>query len=254
MALWLIPAFALTALLYASAGFGGGSTYTALLALAGTDYRILPSVSLLCNIVVVAGGTWRHARAGTLPFRRVLPLVALSVPLAWMGGLTPISERAFLWTLAVSLGIAGTLLLLRKASQGSLATARRKTSPFDLAAGAGCGYLAGLVGIGGGIFLAPLLHLTRWGPAREIAATASLFILVNSVAGLIGQAMKLSASGGAGLAGLPSYWPLIAAVLLGGQIGSWLGIKRLAPLLLARITGALILFVAGQLAWRLAGF
>jgi uncharacterized protein len=105
-----------------------------------------------------------------------------------------------------------------------------------------------LVGIGGGIFLAPLLHLTGWGTPRAIAATASLFILVNSLAGLGGQATKLIASGEAS-AILP-WWPLALGVLIGGQIGSHLGLKLFTELLLRRATGLLILFVAGQLLWR----
>ena len=128
---------------------------------------------------------------------------------------------------------------------------RVKSGALDIAAGAGSGYLAGLVGIGGGIFLAPILHLTRWGTPRNIAATASLFILVNSAAGLAGQLMKLNAGGGGVVAILP-YWPLFAAVLIGGQIGSFAAIRLLSQSLVRRATAILILYVAAQLLWRLA--
>lgn len=107
MPIWLIPAFLGTALLYASVGFGGGSTYNALLALAGVDYRVLPAIALTCNIIVVIGGTWRFHRAGLLPWRRALPLVLVSAPFAGLGGLTPITETAFLALLASSLFVAG---------------------------------------------------------------------------------------------------------------------------------------------------
>ncbi len=248
---WLTPAFFLTALLYASVGFGGGSTYNALLALADVDYRLLPAVALTCNILVVIGGTWRFHKAGLLPWKRALPLVIISAPFAWAGGLTPIKETLFLSLLAGSLFVAGAALLLQKDRVHEEAVPDRKATIADLLTGAGVGYLAGLVGIGGGIFLAPYLHITRWAGAKQIAATASLFILVNSVAGLGGQLLKLGGSGA--LPDVAAYWPLALAVIVGGQIGSFAGTKVLSPTLVKRATGVLILYVAGQLVWKLLG-
>jgi uncharacterized protein len=248
---WLIPAFLITALLYASVGFGGGSTYSALLALSGIDYRILPAISLVCNIIVVTGGTIRFARAGLLDWRRALPLALVAAPFAWAGGLTPIKETTFLTLLAVSLAAAGVALLVQRKQPApqSLVTMSSSKRSLTLAVSVGLGYLAGLVGIGGGIFLAPFLHLIRWGKAQAIAATASLFILINSVAGLIGQGIKLSSNGQ--FPALASHWPLGLSVLIGGQIGSMLGIKLFSPDALRRLTGVLVLYVAGQLAWKL---
>lgn len=248
---WLTPAFFLTALLYASVGFGGGSTYNALLALADVDYRLLPAVALTCNILVVIGGTWRFHKAGLLPWKRALPLVIISAPFAWAGGLTPIKETLFLSLLAGSLFVAGAALLLQKDRVHEEAVPDRKATIADLLTGAGVGYLAGLVGIGGGIFLAPYLHITRWAGAKQIAAAASLFILVNSVAGLGGQLLKLGGSGA--LPDVAAYWPLALAVIVGGQIGSFAGTKVLSPTLVKRATGVLILYVAGQLVWKLLG-
>lgn len=251
MPIWLIPAFLGTALLYASVGFGGGSTYNALLALAGVDYRILPAIALMCNIVVVIGGTWRFHRAGLLPWRRALPLVLVSAPFAGLGGLTPITETAFLALLASSLFVAGFALLVQRDQPSETASAQldRKTGFADMLTGAGVGYLAGLVGIGGGIFLAPYLHMTRWAAAKQIAATASLFILINSITGLAGQLVKLGSTGT--LPEVAGYWPLALAVVIGGQMGSIAGIRLLSPTLVRRATGLLILYVAAQLAWRL---
>lgn len=275
MSFWLTPAFFITALLYASVGFGGGSTYNALLALAGVDYRVLPAVALTCNILVVIGGTWRFHKAGLMPWKRALPLVVISAPFAWAGGLTPIREALFLSLLAGSLLVAGLALLLQKeapepsplrldqpeADQVSLPSrlreglgegpSDRKATIADLLTGAGVGYLAGLVGIGGGIFLAPYLHITRWAGSKAIAATASLFILVNSIAGLGGQLLKLGNSGG--LPDVAAYWPLALAVVIGGQLGSFASTKLLSPTLVKRATGVLILYVAGQLVWKLVG-
>lgn len=248
---WLTPAFFLTALLYASVGFGGGSTYNALLALADVDYRLLPAVALTCNILVVIGGTWRFHKAGLLPWKRALPLVVISAPFAWAGGLTPIKETLFLSLLAGSLFVAGAALLLQKDRVHEEAVPDRKATIADLLTGAGVGYLAGLVGIGGGIFLAPYFHITRWAGAKQIAATASLFILVNSIAGLGGQLLKLGGSGA--LPDVAAYWPLALAVIIGGQIGSFAGTKVLSPTLVKRATGVLILYVAGQLVWKLLG-
>jgi uncharacterized protein len=247
MSLGLIAGFFGTALLYASVGFGGGSTYTALLTLSGVDYRILPLVSLACNVIVVTGGTIRYARAGLIPWKRVLPLVIVSAPMAFLGGLTPIKQPVFMALLGGSLLVAGLLLLFqREREDGSQSLPANLVTEGVL--GGMVGYLSGVVGIGGGIFLAPILHLMRWGQARSIAATASLFILVNSIAGIVGQAIKLGHNGQ--IAAITPYWPLAIAVLIGGQIGSHLGIRILSPALVRRATGILILYVSIQLLWK----
>jgi uncharacterized membrane protein YfcA len=242
---FLVAAFFLTALLYASVGFGGGSTYIALLVLAGVSAQLVPVVAPLCNIVVVTGGTIRFARAGLVPWRRVLPLVIVSAPLAYLGGFTPIKQATFIAILGASLFVAGLLLLFQR-TWAAEAT-RKTTTVGEAALGGAVGYLSGLVGIGGGIFLSPLQHLMRWAPPRQIAATASVFILVNSVAGLAGQLTKL---GTKGLASLANFWPLLVAVLLGGQIGTHAGIKLFSEPAVRRATGVLILYVSGQLLWK----
>lgn len=243
--LWLAGAFLATALLYASVGFGGGSTYNALLALAGTDYRILPLIALSCNIVVVAGSSLRYARAGITPWRGALGLTALAAPAALLGGLTPIGEGAFLLLLGASLVLTGlTLLIPIRDAKASEPTAMARLMPF---AAVPLGYLAGLVGIGGGIFLAPLLHLVRWRDARAIAATASLFILINSLSGLAGQLLK----GGVERfeAAIAFGLPLLLAVAIGGQIGSVLAVRFLPRHWIRWLTAALTLWVGLRLLW-----
>lgn len=236
MPVWLIPGFFGTALLYASVGFGGGSTYSALLALAGTDFRILPIISLACNIVVVTGGVIRFARAGEMPWRGALTISLVAAPLAFLGGLTPIKQATFLTILGASLVFAALALLIPVRQTGDSPAPPRRTWPMALAA-APLGYLAGLVGIGGGIFLAPLLHLTRWNSARRIAATASLFILINSVTGLAGQLAKSGvARFGEALGGA---LPLLVAVAIGGQIGSYLALRYLPAKVIRWLTAAL---------------
>jgi uncharacterized protein len=248
----LAALFLLTALLYASVGFGGGSTYSALLVLAEADYRLLPSIALVCNLLVVSGGTLRFARAGHLDLRRAWPWVVVSVPAAWLGGRLPIAEPLFIGLLGLTLAAAGLLMLGSRGGPVSASQApwpRRRELWLAVPAGTLLGLLAGLVGIGGGIFLAPLLYLSRWGSARAIAATCSFFILVNSLAGLGGQLMKLGDAGALEL--VSDYWMLFPAVLIGGQIGSLAGARYLKPQLLQTLTAVLILYVAARLLLRL---
>ena len=242
--------FALTALIYASVGFGGGSSYTALLVLSSTDYQILPLISLACNLVVASGGVWRFAQAGEIPWGRALPLCALSVPLAWVGGTLKVPEALFIGLLGASLFAAGLLLLLsgQKTAQSEAAENPRRAGGREIAIGGGLGLLSGVVGIGGGIFLAPILHLTRWAGARAVAGTAALFILLNSIAGMLGQVTKLG--GEARLGDAAAYWPLLLAVLVGGQIGSRLGVAILPEIWLRRLTALLVLAVAVRLLLR----
>ena len=244
--IWLPPAFFATALLYASVGFGGGSTYNALLSLAQFDYRLLPIVSLACNVMVVSGSTIRFARAKVVPWRRALLLALIAAPLAYLGGRHQIKESTFLVLLGISLILAGLALFVPRAADGE-AEPRPLAKWMPLAV-APLGYLAGLVGIGGGIFLAPLLHYTRWAGARAIAATTSLFILINSLSGLVGQLSK----NGVGIFGaaLSDALPLLTAVVLGGQLGSLLALRWLPERVIRALTAALTIWAGGQLLYR----
>jgi uncharacterized membrane protein YfcA len=236
----LALAFGVTALLYASVGFGGGSTYSALLALSGLEYRLLPLISLACNIVVVSGSSIRFARAGLTPWKKALVIVALGAPMSFLGGLTPIKEATFLTLLGGSL-VLTALTMLVPVRENQVGEPTRAARFMPLAA-APLGYFAGLVGIGGGIFLAPLLHLTRWHEARGIAATASPFILVNSLFGLAGQMVK----NGPDVFGqaISAALPLLVAVVIGGQIGS-LMVARMLPQQWIRWLTALLIAVVG---------
>ena len=238
----LALAFFVTALLYASVGFGGGSTYTALLALAEVDYRLLPLLSLACNLVVV-GSSVRFGRAGVTPWRGAILLTGLAAPAAFIGGLTPIGEAGFLALLGGSLVFTALSMLLPVAG-GDPTRPTRFARSMPLVA-VPLGYLAGLVGIGGGIFLAPLLHLVRWNDARAIAATASLFILVNSLFGLAGQVVK-NGSGRLGAA-VELGLPLLVAVAVAGQVGSLLALKYLPQRWIRWGTAALTAWVGGRL-------
>lgn len=242
-------AFFITALLYSSVGFGGGSTYNALLALALADISTVPVIALACNILVVAIGSWRFIRSGHVQWRRFWPLAALSVPAALLGGYLPVPAWLFVGLLALALAASGLLMLWqplwrREAPQGASASSR----PADLVSGGALGLLAGITGIGGGIYLSPLLHLRRWADSKAIAGTCALFILVNSIGGLVGQLLK---SGGVAMVHvLQANWPLFPAVALGGLAGSSLGSLKLGNDLMRILTALLILYVAVRLGLR----
>jgi hypothetical protein len=238
--------FCVTALLYASVGFGGGSTYNALLVLADTDYRILPSVALVCNIIVVAGGAWQYRRSGDLSLAFALPFVALSIPMAWFGGSVPIQRETFVMLLGLSLLAAGLTMWFQPPDSKAAPPGSPLVNWFvGLPVGGAIGFISGMVGIGGGIFLAPCLHLLRLAQPKRIAATSSFFILVNSIAGLIGQTTKRGTT--AHLAELVDYAWLGLAVFIGGQIGSRLSTQALSGRIVKKLTAVLVLYVAGRL-------
>lgn len=245
--------FFITALIYASVGFGGGSTYNAILMLMDTDYRIIPLLALSCNIIVVAGGLFHFHRNGYLTPKRLLPWMVFSIPSSFVGGLIPIPEHAFTLLLGLALMASGLKLLWpEQENSTSLQPPVRMFNHSPAILGTGLGLAAGLTGIGGGIFLAPVLHFIKWGNAKQIAAGCALFILVNSLAGMAGQIIKMNDTGTLAMA-VP-YWFLFPAVMIGGQIGSHLGAGRMNMNLVKKITGILILYVSARLLLKFAAF
>ncbi len=249
--IFLTLAFLVTSFLYACVGFGGGSTYNALLVLADTNYKTIPFLSLLCNIIVVSGGVWHFSREGHLQTHRVLPWIVFSIPASFLGGLIPVPEMFFTGLLGFALLFSGIRLLLPEKNQILLRSNMAYHRWLAPSLGTLLGALAGITGIGGGIFLAPILHLLRWGNAKQVAGTCALFILVNSVAGIAGQTIKAESSA------LPSlllpYWALLPAVFIGGQIGSWLGASKINTIMVKKMTAILILYVAAKLIIKFVG-
>ena len=238
--------FLITAILYSSVGFGGGSTYLALLLIWGIPYFIFPVIALSCNIIVVSGNCFNYIRAGNLNLKLLIPYLVGSIPLAYIGGSLPIEKRLFEILLFLVLATAGTLLLFNFKSYNNREESYQKIPvPISIVIGGILGFISGGVGIGGGIFLSPILFLIRAGRPKYIITTASLFILINSISGIIGQLTKNTV-----LTEIQNYWYLLVAVLIGGQIGNFLNLKIFPTRFFALLTGVLVLFVAFKMGIR----
>ena len=232
--------FFVTALLYSSVGFGGGSTYLALLLIWEIPYYILPVIALGCNIIVVSGNSINYIKAGNLNLKLLTPYLIGSVPMAFIGGTLEIEKNIFEVLLFFVLLVSGLLLLFNfKAYDDNENKYKEVKYIYSLFIGSIIGILSGIVGIGGGIFLSPILFLLRAGLPKHIVTTSSIFILINSFAGIIGQLTKSYV-----LNDIIEYWYLLFFVLIGGQIGNYLNLKILPTRFLALITSCLVIFVA----------
>lgn len=243
MFFWLPVLFFVVAAVYSMAGFGGGSSYIAILLVSGFPNPHIPALALVCNLIVSSQGSLILIRRGQLFVRPVLPLLGGSMPAAFIAGAWQIREGSYLVILALSLTIAGMALLL--SPREHLDGFRRIPPLLHFTLGAVLGTIAGLSGIGGGIFLAPVLHLLKAENTRQIAGTAALFIALNSLMGLLGQLTKLSFEEDNSL--WIAYAILPLAVVLGGQLGSRLLSNRLNPHRIRNLTGFLVLMVAIRL-------
>ena len=239
--------FFITSILYSSVGFGGGSTYLALLLIWGVPYSIFPLIALSCNIIVVSGNCFNYIRSGNLNLKLLIPYLAGSIPLAFIGGSLPVDKQLFEILLFLVLLIAGIFLLLNFKSYDDNEENYRKI-PFIISIFIGgiLGFVSGVVGIGGGIFLSPILFLIRAARPKHIITAASLFILINSASGIIGQLTKNYV-----LTEIQNYWPLLVVVLIGGQLGNFLNLKVFPTRILALVTSGLVLFVAVRIGFKL---
>ncbi|MDH5604842.1 MAG: sulfite exporter TauE/SafE family protein, partial [Cyclobacteriaceae bacterium] len=169
----LVLIFFVVALFYSAVGFGGGSSYLAIMALYGIPMLEMKTIALVCNIIVVTSGTYLFYAKGLLNFKKLLPLVILSIPMAFIGGLLRTGDKIFLVVLGFSLVLAATLMIVEVVKKKKEEVISKSDSlVLNAGLGGGVGMLSGFVGIGGGIFLAPLLHFTRWGFTRQIAAAS----------------------------------------------------------------------------------
>jgi len=254
--------FFLISLFYSSVGFGGGSSYAATLALFTVPYIFIPQTALICNIIVVTGGTIIFLRKGYLKLLTVLPFILGSIPMAFIGGMIPVQKNIYLTILAVILLISGIKIIFSQKFEQvwtkwiSKINVSTKNNNFTdkqgisfwsgILLGMIVGLISGIVGIGGGILLSPILHLMKWEKPKVISSIASFFILVNSISGLSGQLYK----SGFTLNFDFIYIPAIA-VFLGGQIGSRLGAVTFSDITIQRATAILLLFVSIRILWEI---
>ena len=239
--------FFITAILYSSVGFGGGSTYLALLLIWDIPYYIFPVIALLCNIIVVTGNSINYVRAGNHNFKLLLPFLFGSIPLAFLGGTLIVKKEIFEILLFLILSIAGVLLLINNKSYDDKSIIIKKVNLFvSFLIGSVLGLVSGIVGIGGGIFLCPILFLLKADKPKNIVTTASLFILINSIFGILGQLTKENM-----LNEISLYWPLFISVLIGGLFGNYLNLTIFSNRVLAIITSTLVIFVAIRMGFRI---
>ena len=228
---------AAAAVLYSSVGHGGASAYLAVMALFGVPAPVMKPTALVMNLGVAGLGTFRFAAASLVPWRLLLPICAGSVPAAYLGGLVKLPTQSHRILLGVVLLFAAVRLAMR---QREHELRPRPPALLLVVIGIFFGFLAGVTGVGGGIFLSPLLILARWQEPRRTAGASAVFILVNSVAGLAGH---LSAGGSVPAVALP----LTAVALVGGLVGSWLGARRLVPIAIRRVLAAVLVVAGGKL-------
>ncbi|MEC7265316.1 MAG: sulfite exporter TauE/SafE family protein [Bacteroidota bacterium] len=232
--------FFLIALFYSSVGFGGGSSYLAILSLFLTDFYEIRSTALILNICVVTIGTFVFIRNRVFSFKMFWPFLVLSIPFAYVGAQVRLSQKAFFLVLGSALILAGFFMLLRFVKQKLESKEFNNTKKLLL--GGSIGLLSGISGIGGGIFLSPVLNLLKWANPRIVASLASVFILVNSLSGLVGLNMagtfKLNQS---------LMLQLIVAVVLGGSLGSYLSNRKFNLKFLGVLTSILVLYVGLRL-------
>ena len=239
--------FFITAILYSSVGFGGGSTYLALMLIWDIPYYILPVVALFCNIIVVSGNSINYVRSGNHNVKLLLPYLIGSIPFAFFGASLQISKNVFEIILFLILTVAGTLLFIESRSLINKEFKINKIPKiFSILIGSVIGFFSGLVGIGGGIFLSPILFLLKADKPKNIVTTASLFILINSIFGILGQLTKENI-----LNEISLYWPLFISVLIGGLFGNYLNLTIFSNRVLAIITSTLVIFVAIRMGFRI---
>ena len=239
--------FFLTAILYSSVGFGGGSTYLALLLIWEIPYYIFPIIALCCNIIVVSGNCYNFTKAGNLNLKLLLPYLIGSIPFSFIGGSLLIEKSFFEILLFIVLALAGFLLLFRfKSYDDSSETYRKVPKTISIIIGSILGFISGIVGIGGGIFLSPILFLIKAGKPKHIVTSTSIFILINSISGISGQLTKNLV-----LNEIHNYWFIFLIVFIGGQIGNFLNLKIFPARVLAFVTSALVIFVAARMGLKL---
>lgn len=233
--MWGIAAvFLLVAVAYASVGLGGGSSYAALTVLFGFSSLSIPNLSLLLNLIVTTVSCFNFIRRGHLRLDLITPFLVLSLPMAWLGGALQVPETIFKLLMLFSLVVVLIRIYAWKNTALAYRLSRSQVILIALVLGAVLGFLAGVVGIGGGIFLIPAILLLGLGDMKQAAACGVVFVWLNSLAGLLSRSQY-------NFVDFSGYLPLIVAVLLGGGIGSLIGSSNIDSRRLEKVLGLVIL-------------
>ncbi|MGB2867066.1 MAG: sulfite exporter TauE/SafE family protein [Bacteroidota bacterium] len=228
------------AALYSSVGHGGASGYLAALSLFAVAPAMMSTTALVLNVLVAGLSLYAYARAGHLSMNLAWPFILLSIPAALLGGAIHVSDRTYFLLLAGALLFAAVRLAIRQSHSGTGPGTSRPVLVVSLPVGAGIGLLSGVVGVGGGIFLSPIMILMKWADTKQTAAVSALFIVVNSIAGLGGRFLR------GGLEFGPML-PFLLAAFLGGLAGSYAGANKFSGLTLRRLLAFVLLIAAGKL-------
>lgn len=226
---------------YASVGHGGASAYIAAMALAGIAPQEMRPIALLLNVLVSSLATYKFWRAGHFRWRLFWPFAVVSIPLAYVGGAITLPGQAYKVLVGAVLLYAAWQLWRSGRSGEEMRPLREPPLPAAMAIGAAMGLLAGLTGVGGGIFLSPLLLILGWAGTKETSAVAAPFILVNSLAGLAAISLTKGAM-------LPWYVAILAAmVLIGGWLGAEYGSRRFANPVVRRVLAVVLALAGGKM-------
>jgi len=226
--------FFIIAFIYSSVGLGGGSSYTALMAIFGINTLAIPMISLSLNLFVTSIGSFNFIRNKHAKIKLILPFLVSSIPMAYLGGSLDLPKEIFYWVLLISLIFVAARIYLWQSMSFQLNLKKNEKIIISLIAGSVLGLIAGIVGIGGGIYLVPLIIILGLGTEKEAAACGAIFIWLNSASGLLSRLQYNSID-------LTNYIPLIVAVIAGGALGSYMGSFKFSPKVMDKMLGLVIL-------------
>ena len=242
---YLLPlVFFIVAFIYSSVGLGGGSTYTALMALIGMSAAVIPMVSLSLNLAVTTIGSINFIRHGHARLKLIAPFLISSIPMAYVGGSLNVPAEIFYWVLLLSLSLVAARIYFWESTSLKLDLTPQLKVALSLISGGLLGLIAGIAGIGGGVYLVPLVVILGLGSAKEAAACGAIFVWLNSLSGLTARWQFNPVD-------ITDYLPLLGAVLIGGMLGSFMGARKFSAKTMEKLLGIIVIVASLFLMKRL---